>query len=89
VLSLACVVLCNSCTCLKLENGMKDGLRGPYSHLHIVLHNEIRSTAFDVTLSKMTHFTLVIQVTENQALVVLQSQKVMLPVSNFEIDVNS
>jgi len=42
-----------------------------------------------VTLSKMTHFTLVIQVTENQALVVLQSQKVMLPVNNFEIDVNS
>ena len=42
-----------------------------------------------VTLSKMTHFTLVIQVTENQALVMLQSQKVMLPVSNFEIDVNS
>ena len=42
-----------------------------------------------VTLSKMTHFTLVIQVTENQALVVLQSQKVMLPVSNPVIDVNS
>jgi len=37
----------------------------------------------------MKLFTLVIQVTENQALVVLQSQKVMLPVSNFEIDVNS
>ena len=29
----------------------------------------------------MTHFTLVIHVAENQTLVVLQSQKVMLPVS--------
>ena len=48
-----------------------------------------RNLCSHVTLSKMTHFTLVIQVTENQALVVLQSQKVMLPVSNPVIDVNS